>query len=140
MNREPIMAALWAKVSGLSSLATASRVLKHYSEVAAVDQPALFMAPVSHTAQRTRGLPIKWTLDVDLYLYVNKDSSVIPDAALNALLDGIEAALAPPAVAEVQTLGGLCEHAWIEGVIQIDISAMGAQLLCVVPLRILATT
>ena len=140
MTREPILAALFSKLALVPGLATSSRVLRHFSDVAPVEQPALFVSPVSHSAIRTRGLPTKWTLDIDVYLYINRSTSEVPDTALNQILDGIESTLATTPAVEVQTLGGLCDHCWIEGSVQIEVGAMGTQVLCVVPIRILVTT
>lgn len=140
MTREPILVALFAKLAALPGLATSSRVLQHFSQVAASDQPALFVSPVAHSAIRTRGLPPKWTLDVDVYLYLNRASSDVPDTVLNGILDALEVALAPAPAAEVQTLGGLCEHCWIEGSVQIEVGALGTQVIALVPLKILVAT
>jgi hypothetical protein len=140
MTREPIVAALFAKVAGATGLVTSSRTLKHFSEVQPQDQPALFVSPVSQMATRTRGIPTRWTLDIDIYIYVSRETVAVPDTALNTILDSIESSLAPLPAQEVQTLGGLCEHCWIEGAIQIDIGALGSQVLCTVPIRILVVT
>lgn len=139
MNREPILAALFAKLSGVPGVATASRVVRHFSDVAPIEQPALFLSPAFQDAQRSRGLPTKWTIRVDVYLYINRLTSEIPDTVMNGILDAIEAALTPPQAAEVMTLGGLCEHCWIEGSISIDVGAMGNQILCEIPIHILVT-
>lgn len=136
MTREPIIAALFAKLSGIPGVVTASRVLRHFSDVSPVEQPALFLSPVSQAVQRVRGLPPKWTIDADVYIYVNRASSDIPDSSLNVILDAIEAALAPAPAAEVQTLGGLCDHCWIEGTVQVEVGALGTQVLCTIPIRI----
>jgi hypothetical protein len=59
---------------------------------------------------------------------------------MNPLLDALTAALAPPnPVENVQTLGGLVAHCWIEGGIQTDEGVLGGQSVAIVPIRILAT-
>lgn len=138
MTREPISVALFAKLAAVPGLVTSSRILQHFSDVPAVNQPALFLTPGVQTAVRAgAGLPAKWTVDMDVFVYVNRASSDVPDTALNTILDGIEAALLPLPAQEVQTLGGLCTHCWIEGAIQTEVGSMGNQILCVVPIRIL---
>ena len=133
------MAALFAKLSSISGVVTASRVLQHLSQVPAQNQPALFLCPQKQSAKRVRGLPAVWTIDVAVYLYVTRsDDSVVPDTQMNALLDAIELALMPSG-GEVQSLGGLCDHAWIEGDIQTDEGALGAQAVALVPIRILVS-
>ena len=140
MTREPIVAALFAKLASVPGLLTTSRVFRHFAEVPAADQPALYLAPYAQFAVRTRGLPTKWTVDFRAFIYISRETSTVPDTVLNQVLDAIELALAPATAAEVQTLGGLCDHAWIEGDIQTDIDTLGSQLLCVVPIRLLVTT
>ena len=138
MNREAIYSALFAAVAGAASFVTASRRLRHWSDVAAAEQPALFMAQKSETALRRQGLPPKWTLAVDLYVYVHAPDDVSPPvAALNPLIDAIEAALAPVNLTLTQTLGGLVDAAWIAGKIETDEGVLGGQAVAIVPLEIL---
>jgi hypothetical protein len=141
MNREPIYAALFALLANAAGFATASRRLRHWSDVAAAEQPALFLAQKSETAEQARGLPTKWTCDVDAYVYCQApDERTAPTTILNPLLDAIEAALAPLAgndvAANAQTLGGLAYHAWINGKIETDEGALGGQSVAIVPIRI----
>jgi len=132
------MVALFAKLSAIAGLNTTSRVLRPFSTVPASEQPALFLAPRSQTAQRTRGLPTRWVIDVSVYVYTNRgnDTSVVPDTAMNLILDAIEAALEPVPGVEVQTLGGLCNQVLIEGVVETDEGALGEQAVAIVPVRI----
>ena len=144
MTREPIYAALFALLAGAAGFATASRRLRHWSDVAAAEQPALFMAQKSETAEQKRGLPTKWTCDIDAYLYCRApDELTPPTAVLNPLLDAIEAALAPAsggdAAANVQTLGGLAFQAWINGKIETDEGTLGGQSVAIVPIRIIVS-
>ena len=69
MIREPIYAALFALVAGAASFVTVSRRLRHWSDVGAAEQPALFMIQKSENAEERRPLPVKWRASVDLYLY-----------------------------------------------------------------------
>ena len=141
MTREPIMSALFAKLAALPGVVTASRILRHYTEMRPADQPAVFLSPRSQTAERSRGLPTKWTMDVSVYVYVKRQGAdVIPDTAMNALLDAIELALAPAPGVEVQSLGGLVDHCWIEGAIETDEGVLGDQAISIIPLRLLITT
>ena len=103
MTREPIYAALFAffsalTVGGSPAFKFATRIPKHWEDVAPEDQPALLLLPRTETAQRKKGLPTIWTLELDLLLYVTTngsiDSAAIPSQILNPLLDAIEAALA----------------------------------------------
>lgn len=137
MIREPISVALFAKLSGVPGLVTTSRILEHFADVPAVNQPALFQTPAAQSPIRVRGLPPKWQCEYIATIYVNRASSDVPDTALNTILDAIEVALAPLPAAEVQTLGGLVEHCWIEGDIEIGLGSLGQQLICNVPIKVL---
>ena len=140
MNREQIYGALFAKLSAAANFATASRRLRHWGDVGPAEQPALFQAQKSETAKRMRGLPPRWTLEVELYVYAQApDELTAPASVLNPLLDAIEAALAPAGVdlaANVQTLGGLVSHCWISGKVQTDEGVLGGQAVAIVPIEI----
>lgn len=142
MNREPIYAALFGILQGAAGFASASRRLRHWSDVAAAEQPALFMAQKSETAEHRRGLPPKWICDVDVYLYCRApDDLTAPTSILNPILDAIEAALAPltgrDLAANAQSLGGLVYEASINGKIETDEGTLGGQAVAIVPIRIL---
>ncbi|HLJ52130.1 MAG TPA: hypothetical protein VKT24_02020 [Rhizomicrobium sp.] len=137
MTREPIYAALFALLSAAAPFVTASRRLRHWSDVGPAEQPALFVVQKSETAERRAGLPAKWRASVDVYVYAHApDDQAAPSTSLNPLLDAIEAALAP--VSAIQTLGGLVAHAWIAGKIETDEGVLGGQAVAIVPVEILA--
>ena len=139
MSREAIYSALFAAVSGAAGFVTRSRRLRHWSDVAAAEQPALFQIQKSETAKQRRGLPAQWTLAVDLFLYAHAPDELAPPAStLNPLLDAVEAALAPDPVSGIQTLGGLVSHCWIEGKIETDEGVLGGQAVAVIPVLLLA--
>lgn len=138
MNREPIYDALFATLSGTAAFVTASRRLRHWSDVGPAEQPALFVVQKSETAQRRKGLPPKWTLAVDVFVYAHApDDVTAPTTALNPLLDAIEAVLAPADPTATQTLGGVVEHAWIAGKIETDEGVLGGQAVAIIPVEIL---
>ncbi len=141
MTREPIIAALFAKLAAIPSLVTVGRVVKHLIDVPAEHQPALFLSPRNQSAIRRTGLPTKWVISVLVYIYTNRGGqNVIPDIQMNAILDAVETVLAPNGGVENQTLGGLCEYCRIEGVIETDEGALGDQSVAIVPIDILVTT
>ena len=140
MTREPIYAALFALASSAANFVTASRRLRHWSDVGAAEQPALFMIQKSETAEERRPLPVKWRASVDLYIYAQApDELTAPASVLNPLLDALEAALAPDPASHVQTLSGLVSHCWIAGRIQSDEGVLGGQAVAIVPVEILAS-
>ncbi len=139
ISREAIYSALWSQVSGLAGIVTASRRLKHWDDVPPEQQPALFQTQKDQDPEQKYGLPTKWKLYADLYLYVNsgQDPLAVPAIALNNLVDTIEAALAPSPMSGVQTLGGLVSHCWINGKIETDEGVLGAQAVAIIPVEIL---
>jgi hypothetical protein len=140
MIREPIYAALFALIEDAAPFVTTSRRLRHWSDVGAAEQPALFMIQKSETAEERRPLPVKWRASVDLYLYAQApDETTAPATVLNPLLDALETALAPDPVSHVQTLGGLVQHCWVSGRIATDEGVLGGQSVAIVPVEILVS-
>lgn len=138
MNREAIYGALLAKVSTAAGFVTASRRLRHWSDVAAAEQPALFQVQKTETVRRETGLPPKWSLGVDLFVYAHApDDATSATTAINPLLDAIEATLAPDPFSNMQTLGGLVAHCWIAGKVETDEGVLGGQAVAIVPIEIL---
>jgi hypothetical protein len=138
VNRELVYQALFAKVGSAVGFATASRRLRHWSDVAAAEQPALFQVQKFETVKRDAGLPAKWTLGVDLFVYAQApDDATAAATVINPLLDAVEAALAPDPASNLQTLGGLVAHCWIAGKIETDEGVLGGQAVAIVPIEIL---
>jgi hypothetical protein len=137
MDREAIYSALFDKLSNAAEFITVSRRLKHWSDVAAADQPALFQAQRREIVEGEPGLPRMHLLHVDAYIYASTgDPDASPGEMINPLLDAIEAALAPDPITNKQRLGGLVEHVWVEGEIETDEGTLGDQGVCIVPLVI----
>jgi hypothetical protein len=140
--REAIYAALWALAAEAENFATASRRLRHWSDVSPAEQPALFMSEKGGVAKvKALGAPIVWTLFADLYLYAHSSDPYLPPASiLNPLLDAIEAALAPAPASGIQDLGlpTMVQHAYIAGKIETDEGVLGDQAIAIVPVEILA--
>lgn len=140
MNREAIYSALFSTVSSAAGFATASRRLRHWSDVGPAEQPALFMVQKHETAQHQRGQPPKWTLAVDLFVYAQAAADTLPAGpVINPLIDAIEAALAPvgsDVAIATATLGGLTYRTWISGRIETDEGVLGGQAVAIIPLEI----
>ena len=138
MNRELIYGTLFARLSAAAGFVTASRRLRHWSDVAAAEQPALFQVQKTESVRRDPGLPPRWTLSADLFVYAQApDDATSPATVINPLLDAIETALAPDPVSNLQTLGGLVAHCWIAGRIETDEGVLGGQAVAIVPIEIL---
>ncbi|HKS89634.1 MAG TPA: hypothetical protein VJR70_09365 [Stellaceae bacterium] len=139
--REPIYAALFALAAGAADFVTAERRLRHWSEVAPAEQPALFMRQRGEGASvPTLGAPAVWKLAVELYVYAHSgDPYTAPTSILNPLIDAVEAALAPPSATGVQDLGlpAMVRHAYIAGRLVADEGLLRDQAVAIVPIEIL---
>lgn len=140
MNREAIYSPLWARLSALPEFKTKSRRLKHWADVPADDQPALYMAQTGETAQTTTGLETKWTLRLDLYVYVQSGDEA-PGPIINPLIDSIcntINAIHPVTGRSILNVPGL-EYCRVEGAIDTDEGTLGSQSVAIIPVTILAT-
>lgn len=140
MIREAVFAALFAKLQAIPGLVTVSRVLKHWNDVAAEAQPALFQSQTYQRPTTRTGEPTKWTLGADIYIYVRTDDGQAPGTVLNPILDAVEAVFQLHPVTGKHTLAvdGV-EWARIDGEIQTDEGTLGHQAVAIVPVAILAT-
>jgi len=140
MNREAIYQALYDKLAAVPGIKTKGRKLKHWSDVPASQQPALFQAQKNELAHRQQGVGTVWTLTVDVYIYTSSTGSDFPSTQLNNIADAIEAALQPDnPVRNTNTLGGLVQHCRIEGAIETDEGTLGDQAVAIIPIVITAT-
>jgi hypothetical protein len=139
--REVIYAALWTLGSVAGTFASANRRLRHWTDVAPIEQPALFMSEKGgHAVIQALGAPIAWTLYADFYIYVHSsDPYAAPATILNPLLDALERALAPSPATGIQNLGLplMVQHAYISGKIETDEGVLGDQAIAIVPVEIL---
>lgn len=102
-------------------------------------QPAIYLVQHNeHPTQATR-MPTRNIREYQLVIYQDTAKNVdVPGSLENDLiLDALEAALRPPPGYEVQTLGGLVAHAWIEGEIFSDSGDLDGQGVITVPIRVL---
>ncbi len=138
--RETIYAALWSLGAGSGQFASANRRLRHWADVAPIEQPALFMSEKGGLAVvKALGAPIVWTLYADFYIYVHtSDPYLAPGTILNPLLDGLERAIAPSPTTGVQNLGlpAMVSHAYIAGKVETDEGVLGNQAIAIIPVEI----
>ena len=139
--REWIYAALFARLAGAAHFVTAARRLRHWSELAPAEQPALFMRQkAEHASVATLAAPTVWTLVIELYVYAHASSPyVAPATILNPLIDAVEATLAPLAATGLQDLGlpAMVQHAYIAGKIETDEGVLRDQAVAIIPVEIL---
>ncbi|EZQ11640.1 hypothetical protein [Acinetobacter sp. Ver3] len=146
MNSETIYQALFNRLSGIDGFVTTSRRLKHFNNVAPDARPALFITQGNQTEVPVKGLDAKVELEAEVYIYIHEnDPAIPPSVQLNQMIDRVRTKLAPdhPDMCEYQTLGGLVEHCWIEGTIEVFEAVEGMlddQGIAIIPIRILTTT
>lgn len=139
LNREVAYAALFARLSGLREFKTITRRLKHWQDVSAEEQPALYMEHTGENAYIVRGQPTRIVLEVDLWIYVQTEWEPA-GPALNPLLDSIQTVLEPSNVGDrVMTLNSVVHHVWIEGQTQIFEGDLGTTAVAIVPVKMLVT-
>ena len=117
--REQAVAALLQRVAAAYPWASPpSRRLKLWSDVPPAMRPACFLFEGGTESYSGTG-PVKRTLSLRLFVYVSAhDPAVAGAAALNAIMDALDAALAPagPELALGRcTLGGAAHRCSIEG-------------------------
>lgn len=136
LSREPIYQAIFDLAAASAGYVTASRKWRHWTNVAPADQPALFQVQTGENRLNVqRYLPSPYRLSVDLFIYAQQDDQdASPAVVINPLLDALQAALAPATAKALQTLGGLVQHAWIEGTIEIFEGNLANQAVAVVPI------
>ena len=143
--REQIYSALFNTLqSSLSpKFATMSRRWRMPEQVSPESRPALFQVQTGERAKtNATGEPIIWIATVDLVIYTqgSGDEQTIPSQELNALLDALEAAIAPPPGGDgKQTLSGIVSHCRLQGSARITENVNGATAMAVVPVEILTT-
>jgi len=139
--RESIYNALWELAAGAASFVSMNRRLRHWTDVAPAEQPALFMSEKGGTAvTKALGAPIVWTLYADFYVYVHSsDPYLAPTMLLNPLLDALEVALTPSPATGIQNLGlpEMVQHAYIAGKVETDEGVLGDQAIAIVPVEVL---
>ena len=145
MDSELIYQALFSRLSSIDDVVTISRRLKHFNHVPAEQRPAIFVTQGNQVEAPIKGLDAKIELEAEVYIYIHEgDATIPPSVQLNRMIDRVRQAIAPefPEISEYQTLGGLVEHCWIEGTIEVFEAVenmLDDQGIAIVPIRILTT-
>lgn len=144
MNSEAIYQALFNLLSGIDGVVTISRRLKHFNAVPEEQRPALFITQGNQQEVPVKGLDPKVQFEAEVYIYIHEsDQSIPPSVQLNGMIDKVRTAIAPnfPDICEYQTLGGLVEHCWIEGTVEVFEAVenmIDGQGIAIIPIRILS--
>lgn len=123
----------------LSPLITVSRNFPPMANIDPEIQPALFIVEDDEDVDQKNPFGLgKYRLSAKLFLFVNNASDQqAPGTALNPALDTVDTALYPPAGSDLQTLGGLVTHCWIDGKVIKVCGHNGPQTVAVIPITIL---
>jgi hypothetical protein len=146
-TREPIYVALWnlliqtTEQAGLPPWVMSSRYARHFDDVDVTQMPALFMVESGEGWSKAgKGVPAERVLKCHLLMYC---SSAAPDALLpatliNDFLDVLDTIVEQPGVpSNAQTLGGLVDHVYITGEIEIAEAYLQEKSIVVIPLEIM---
>lgn len=145
VDSESIYLALFNRLSSIEGFVTTSRRLKHFNHVQTEQRPALFVTQGNQLEVPVKGLDAKIELEAEIYIYIHEsDVTIPPSIQLNQMIDKVRKAIAPdfPEICEYQTLGGLVEHCWIEGTIEVFEAVenmLDDQGIAIIPVRILTT-
>lgn len=145
MNSEIIYQALFDRLKSIEGITTMSRRLRHFNSVSNDQRPALFVTQGNQLENPAKGLNAKIELSIDLYLYVyEQNPNLAISTQINTYMDLIRESIKPdfPEMCEYQTLGGLIEHCWIDGTIEIYEGVEGmldGQGIVIIPVRVLTT-
>jgi len=137
LNREQIYESLFNKVATIPGFVTTGRKLKHYADLAASEQPAIFQTQTGEVVHKNVNTPYWFDFTVALYVYVNTsaDPEAVPATQINNLLDAIVETLAPNWTG-YQTLDGLVFNVVIDGTIETDEGVLGDQAYAIIPIKI----
>lgn len=139
-NREQVYQALFDLASGAAKFLKTSRKLIPVDNVQASDMPTLCQAQMGETVVKKRGIPAKYTMHVDLWVYAMGNDSTEPSSILNPLVSAIEDVLDPLPGNEEQTLGlSNVSHCFINGKVEMFENVLNNTIVAIIPVEILAT-
>ncbi len=142
-TREQISIAFFDLIAGAADFTATSRRFVHWDQVNETQLPFLTMLKTGEQRGRqSEGLPtLTINAHVFVYLSAGMDPEDVPDTAMNAVLDAIDAAVAPSGADALadnkQTLGGLVAHCYPFGPVFIDTGDVDGKAVAAIPFQIL---
>jgi hypothetical protein len=142
-TREQISIAFFDLIAGAVDFAATSRRFVHWDQVNETQMPFLTMLKTGEVRGRQgEGLPtLTINAHVFLYLSAGMDPDDVPDMAMNALLDAVDAAVAPTGADALngnkQTLGSLVSHCYPLGPVFVDTGDVDGKAVAAIPFQIL---
>ena len=143
VTREQISAAFFNLIAGAADFTATSRRFVHWDQVNETQMPFLTMLKTGEVrARQAEGLPaLTINAHVFVYLSAGMDPEDVPDTAMNAVLDAIDAAVAPSGADALngnkQTLGGLVSHCYPLGPVFVDTGDIDGKAVAAIPFQIL---
>lgn len=141
--REQVSAALFNLLKTAYPWVKSARAAQMWDAVGSTNQPYMAVFAVGNEAKEQARALTRWRMKFVCLVYLRADQSQVDagttvETTINQIIDAVDAALVGPIKGERQTLGGLVEHAWIEGEIFIDTGIVDQQ--CAILIPILAST
>jgi hypothetical protein len=143
ITREQIAVAFFQLIAGAADFAATSRRFVHWDQVNETQMPFLTMLKTGEVRGRqSEGLPtLTINAHVFVYLCAGMDPEDVPDTAMNALLDAIDAVVTPSGADALngnkQTLGGLVAHCYPFGPVFVDTGDIDGKAVAAIPFQIL---
>jgi hypothetical protein len=142
-TREQISVAFFDLIANAADFTAISRRFVHWDQVNETQMPFLTMLKTGELrARQSEGLPtLTINAHVFVYLTAGMDPEDIPDTAMNALLDAIDAAVTPGGADALngnkQTLGGRVAHCYPLGPVFVDTGDVDGKAVAAIPFQIL---
>lgn len=142
LDRNAVFGALEVLLQNVAGLNYDGRRLKDWSNISVF--PAMFLRSGDdiYEKREIRGLPALVMMEGEVWIFyktVNPDEA--PGTTLDTLIQAVEKGVEPNfAVSDVQTLGGLVEHCWIEGKVEKAVDDLGGSAIAMIPVKILTTS
>jgi hypothetical protein len=143
VTREQISVAFFNLIAGAADFTATSRRFVHWDQVNETQMPFLTVLKTGEVrARQAEGLPtLTMNTHVFVYLSAGMDPEDVPDTAMNAVLDAIDAAVVPGGADALngnkQTLGGLVSHCYPLGPVFVDTGDVDGKAVAVIPFQIL---
>jgi hypothetical protein len=143
VTREQISATFFALIAGAMDFTATSRRFVHWDQVNETQMPFLTMLKTGEMRGRQNEGLSTLTINAHVFIYMSAgmDPEVTPDTAMNALLDAVDAAVAPSGADALngnkQTLGGLVAHCYPLGPVFIDTGDIDGKAVAAIPFQIL---
>jgi hypothetical protein len=139
-TRAQIEAALFALLEQASGFTASSQRFIHWDQVNATQMPFLALLKTGESREREGSLGLL-TLKYHVFIYISSgmDPNDVPGTAMNALLDAVDASVAPTGSdlqTGLQTLGGLVDHVWPHGEVFVDNGDIDGKGVAAIPFEI----